>query len=99
MYRCTQYGECEKADARELIAIEPGQEPICPNPDCEKPLTRSEGSARGALPMGSIKYIAIMLGVIVLLAVGILFWPHSATHTVTVEDALTDVWPWLKEAK
>ena len=98
-YRCTQYGECEKADNRELITIQPGEEPICPNLDCGKPLTKdsSNGSdGHGSLP--PLKLIVAIVAVVVIGAAAYFFWPHRAgpAPAASVEDSLADVWPWLK---
>ncbi len=92
-YRCIQYGECEKADAREVIALDPGEEPICPNSDCGKPLTKADNGVRGG--GGVNKWIAVVAGVIALIGASFFFWPKP-TGSVDVEEALVDVWPWLK---
>jgi hypothetical protein len=95
-YRCTQYGECEKADNREVITLEAGQEPVCPNSDCEKPLTKVSDAAGAGRSMPPMKLIVGAGGLVALVAAAILLWPSSMPPKVNVEDALVDVWPWLK---
>jgi hypothetical protein len=97
-YRCTQYGECEKADTREIITLEPGEEPLCPEADCGKPLTKvsgTGGSSGGSTP--PLKLIAAAVVLILIIAAAVLFWPSGRKASpATVEDSLVDVWPWLK---
>lgn len=97
-YRCTQYGECEKADKREIITLEASEEPVCPNPDCGKPLTKVSGVAGSGRWMPPMKLVVGVGGLVALVAAAILLWPSSPSSksSVDVEDALSDVWPWLK---
>jgi hypothetical protein len=100
-YRCTQYGECDKADNREPITIQPGEEPICPNPECGKPLTRDTSNDGGPISLPPLKLIIAIVAVVVIGAAAYFFWPHrtSPAPTASVEDSLADVWPWLKAPK
>jgi phosphate transport system substrate-binding protein len=36
--KCINFGNCPKADAREIIEVREGGEFICPDPHCGKPL-------------------------------------------------------------
>ena len=100
-YRCTQYGECEKADNREPITIQPGEEPICPNPDCGKPLTRDASNEGGPISLPPPKLIVALVAVVVIGVATYFFWPHRSgpARAAGVEDSLADVWPWLKNSK
>lgn len=87
-YRCTQYGECDKADNRELIGLEAGEEPVCP--ECAKPLTTFTERKP------PVKLIIGIAGIAVVIVAAILLWPHPSA---SVEQLLTDVWPWLNSRK
>ncbi len=38
LYRCTNYGECPRADRRENIELPAGMVALCPEPTCRRPL-------------------------------------------------------------
>jgi hypothetical protein len=94
IYRCTNYGECDKADDREVISLEQGQEPVCP--ECKRAL-QSEPSGRGpsGLPKRRLLFVAGALVVVAAAAAFLIFKPAPA-EPVTVESCLREVWPWLK---
>jgi hypothetical protein len=94
-YRCINYGECEKADAREKIELVAGEEAICP--ECSRSLQLdATAKARSGIPK------PILLGIVAVILIGavvagiIYFWPAPANESVSVESALKEVWPWLK---
>ncbi|GHT72451.1 hypothetical protein AGMMS50262_01160 [Bacteroidia bacterium] len=37
-YQCINFGNCAKADAKEVIEVNSGDEPVCPEPGCESRL-------------------------------------------------------------
>ena len=63
--KCTNFGNCQKADSQEFIDVAPGVSPICPM--CQRPLTMVP-VARSGPPVGVIAAV-----VIALLVIGILF--------------------------
>lgn len=42
-YQCKNFGNCSKADSREVIELPLGAEPICPGPECRQTLTPVNG--------------------------------------------------------
>ena len=63
--KCTNFGNCQKADSQEYIDVPPGAAPICPV--CQHQLTLVP-AARSGSPVG-----AIVAVVVILLLAGILF--------------------------
>jgi phosphate transport system substrate-binding protein len=43
--RCSNFGSCPKADAREVQTVPDGTDFVCQNPDCKRPLTSADGAA------------------------------------------------------
>jgi len=73
--KCTNFGNCQKADSGEVIPVQPGTNPICPV--CQRPLVIVPGGRKGA-PWG---LIAVLL--IACLLVGWLLF--SRTHGGSVK--------------
>ncbi len=96
-YRCVNYGECEKADAREKFEIAPGAEPVCP--ECDRPL-RLEAGVGGGGGKGLPKPLLLGLAALILIGGGIAavvaLKSYSEPEEISVEAALQEVWPWLK---
>ena len=42
-YQCKNFGNCTKADNREVIELPLGAEPVCPGPNCRQALTPLNG--------------------------------------------------------
>jgi hypothetical protein len=95
-YRCTNYNECDKADDREIISLEQGEEIICP--ECKRPL-QPEPPGGEPPPNGRRKFLLVTVGgaiVIAASAAGFLIFKPAPPPAVTVESCLQEVWPWLK---
>src|SRR5262245_7748377 len=72
--KCTNIGNCDKADRKDLITVADGLDLVCP--DCGKPLMVT-GSGGGGSGVGKI--IAAVVGILVLLAW--FLWPHTKQAT------------------
>ena len=93
-YLCIQFGQCGKADAGEEIEILEGAEPKCPQ--CGQKLEEAgkKGFPRGArIALVAVPAAALLCGLLwFVLARG----PEKAGPQ-KVEDALAEVWPWLRD--
>ena len=93
-YQCVQFGSCPRADACEQIEIKSNGLFKCPrkDPSCRQQLVelRSEPGLRIALislPVAALIGLGVWLMILTMCRV-----PPQPT----VEQLLTDVWPWLK---
>jgi hypothetical protein len=94
-YRCTNYNECDKANDREIISLEQGEETICP--ECKRPLQPEHSG--GNPPGPRRKFLLATVGGAIVLAAsaaGFLIFKPAPPPVVTVESCLQEVWPWLK---
>jgi len=97
-YRCRNRTTCEFGKSRKEISIGEGHKFSCPLAvaDCErKNLTELVRASGGPQKKLILLVLAIILG-----GGGIWFLvsslPSSKAPEATVEEALKDVWPWLK---
>jgi phosphate transport system substrate-binding protein len=77
-YKCTNFGQCPKADKGELIDVAPGAEAFCP--ECEKELKRAQAASA---PMPGWLKLAIPV-VLLLLAGGAYFLLREPEKAVVV---------------
>ena len=70
-YKCTNFGNCVKADTGDFIDLQPGDNPVCPI--CGKPLTFVPTAARRS-PVGGL------VALIVLLLLALLGWKLFSGH-------------------
>lgn len=49
-YQCKNFGNCSKADSREVIELPLGAEPVCPAPNCRQVLTPLNGQREAPGP-------------------------------------------------
>ena len=92
-YQCVQFGSCPRADACEKIEIKSNRLFKCPrkDPSCRQQLVelRSEPGLRIAL-------ISVTVAALIGLGVWRLWPPPDHIKPPTVEQLLTEVWPWLR---
>jgi len=92
-YRCTNIaGGCMKALEREVIEIEEGQEPVCPNSDC--------GWKLEAVPQGGHipkwVYAAVVTALVVIGLTAWLAFPSAVKPNPAAADKmLSDFYPQL----
>lgn len=89
-FLCVQFGICPRADACEQISLKPGDNHNCPrnDPKCREQLVEIGGGLPRIVKIG---LIAVPVAAVIAFGVWSLVGPSK-----TVEQLLTDVWPWLK---
>ncbi len=71
--RCTNIGNCDKSDKKELVTLPDGADLICP--ECSKPLMLIASGASG----GGLGKIVVPIAVVLIVALGWVLWPRSET--------------------
>lgn len=79
--KCTNIGNCDKADRKELITIPDGLDLVCP--ECSKPLMVTKSGNGGVGGVGKIA--AAVLGLVVIL--GWFFWPSAEKASPPIQPA------------
>lgn len=96
-YQCAQYGLCPRADSCEEFLIKPGDSFQCarssPDPNCREKL--EEVGGKGLSPKLRLVLIAVPVALLISIGAWMLIGPGGQPKA-TVEQLLTDVWPWLK---
>lgn len=108
-YQCVQFGSCPKADACEKIEIKSNELFKCPrkDPSCRQQLVELRSwleKARQSIqdpkpgrPSGlRIALISVTVAALIGLGVWRLWPPPDHIKPPTVEQLLTEVWPWLR---
>jgi hypothetical protein len=92
-YLCTNFAGCNKAIEREVIEIEDGEEPLCPEKECGCKLE----PIRKPGPMKIPKWLFAALAV-VLVTVGLGFWlahQPAKPNPAAADKMLSDFYPQL----
>jgi hypothetical protein len=94
-FQCSNIGLCSRADACEKFTVQPGDTFICPiaDPNCHEHRieVRKSPASKGLIAGVAIAVAALALGWLAWAGISQLLTPK-----ITVEQALQDVWPWLK---
>ena len=94
-YQCTNIGMCPRADACEKFEVKAGESFACASgdPNCHE--HRIEVASRGSL--GKVLKISIFsVAIILILIAARIASVRLLAPKFTVEECLTDVWPWLR---
>ncbi len=96
-YKCTNFGNCDAALSKEVIEIEDGEDVVCPTCKQPKSLVPAEGGGAksGGGSSGSMKWVAIGGGVVVLVALGWMLMPTPINPDLASTMVL-DFFPRLK---
>ena len=64
--KCTNFGLCPRADAREMQAVPDGADLVCQNASCKRPLTSAGSAAEGRA--GSNRTVLLLIAAVLVIA-------------------------------
>jgi len=84
LWKCSNYGNCSKAEMDEQIKLAPGAEPRCP--ECGKEILEREATKKPPVPT----WVWLIVGVVVILAAGAGAWRVLGSKTPAVQEPVTE---------